>query len=150
MTSVHAERYVACPFSAGIEYAEEALRQRPGMIVSPGSTFGEPITLETAIADDLTDPARRHDALLLAWQPMHAAYFPDFRGALTVRPQMPGSWLRIQGCYEPPGGLFGRAFDAVAGRFIAAMTLRRLLDQIGRAVEAKWAAIKETSDAFNR
>lgn len=142
MTTVHAGRYVACPFSASIEYAEDALRERHDIIVSPGRLLGEHVALDTKVTDDLTDAVRRHDALLLAWQPKHAALFPNFRGALTARPKLRGSYLRLQGSYDPPAGFWGVAFDAMAGRFIAALTLRRLLDEIGRAVETKWNAFR--------
>lgn len=147
MTTVHAGKYVACPFSASIEYAEKTLRQRHELVVSPGPAVGERVHMDAKVTDDLTDSVRRHDALLLAWQPKHTAMFPDFHGALTVRPKLRGSYLRLQGSYEPPAGLLGRAFDAVLGRPIATLTMRRLLNEIGKAVEAQWTTFREELEA---
>lgn len=147
MTTVHAGKYVACPFSASIEYAENTLRDRHELVVSPGPQLGECVAVDAKVTDDLTDPVRRHDALLLAWQPKHLGLFPDFHGALTVRPKLRGSYLRLQGSYDPPAGFLGRLFDAVAGRFIATLTMRRLLNQIGGAVEAQWTAFRKELEA---
>lgn len=147
MTTVHAGKYVACPFSASIEYAENTLRARHELVISPGPALGERVHMDAKVTDDLTDSVRRHDALLLAWQPKHSAMFPDFHGALTVRPKLRGSYLRLQGSYEPPAGLLGRAFDAVAGRAIATLTMRRLLNEIGKAVEAQWSTFRQELEA---
>lgn len=124
MTTVRTTCFVDCPFSGVIEFAEDALRSR------------QSITLATA--DDVSDRVRRHDALIVAWKPAIAFLFPDFRGALTVRPKGRGAWLRVQGSYEPPLGLFGRLFDAVFGQFIARLTLARLLAGVAREVECRW------------
>lgn len=147
MTTVHAGKYVACPFSASIEYAEKILRERHELVVSPGPAVGERVHMDAKVTDDLTDFVRRHDALLLAWQPKHATMFPDFHGALTVRPKLRGSYLRLQGSYEPPAGLLGRAFDAIFGRQIATLTMRRLLNEIGKAVETQWTTFREELEA---
>jgi len=147
MTTVHAGKYIACPFSASIEYAENVLRERHELVLSPGPALGERVHMDTKVTDDLTDSVRRHDALLLAWQPKHTAMFPDFHGALTVRPKLRGSYLRLQGSYDPPAGVLGRAFDTVLGRLIATLTMRRLLNDIGHGVEARWTAFREEIEA---
>lgn len=141
MTTVRATRFVECPFSAVIDYAEEALRRRQDIIVSAAPAFGELVHVTARISDDVSDPVRRHDALLLAWRP-YSPLFPDFHGALTVRPQGRGAWLRIQGSYEPPLGVAGRAFDSLVGRRIAYLTLTRLLREIAHSAERRWRQVR--------
>lgn len=141
LTTVRATRFVECPFSAVIEYAEEALRRRDNIIVSAAPALGELVHVTSQVSDDVSDPVRRHDALLLAWRP-YSPFFPDFHGALTVRPKGRGAWLRIQGSYEPPLGIAGRAFDALVGRRIAYFTLARLVRDIARSAEQRWRQVR--------
>lgn len=141
MTTVRATRFVECPFSAVIDYAEEALRRRQNIIVSAAPALGELVHVTAQISDDVSDPVRRHDALLLAWRP-YSPLFPDFHGALTVRPKGRGAWLRIQGSYEPPLGIAGRTFDALVGRRIAYFTLARLLREIAHSAERRWRQVQ--------
>ena len=141
-TRVHATRYVDCPFSAVIEYVDEALRRRIDLAVSPAPLLSARVRMRLRVVDDLTDPVRRHDALLVAWRPAMPRLFPAFRGALTVRPKGRGAWLRIRGSYQPPFGTLGRLFDAVAGRTLALRTLDRLLQEIVLEVEAAWQTFR--------
>lgn len=147
MTSVRVTRFVNCPFSAVIEFAEETLRGRGDITLSPGPPLRHHVHLDSQLTDDVTDTTRKHDALLLAWQPSLARFFPDFHGALTVRPKGRGAWIRIQGSYDPPFGIFGRIFDALAGRFIAQLTLMRLLRDIAQRAERRWRAFCEERPA---
>lgn len=142
MTTVRVTRFVNCPFSAVIEFAEETLRGRGDIMLSPAPPLRQHAHLDSQLAEDLTDTSRKHDALLLAWKPSLARLFPDFHGALTVRPKGRGAWLRIQGSYEPPFGVAGRIFDALAGRLIAQLTLMRLLRDIARTAEQRWRAFR--------
>jgi hypothetical protein len=138
MTEIRVTSYCECPFSDAIEFAQRALKNEPRMQVSPVSLVSENVSQATKLVDDATDTSRIHDALLLAWKPDHQATFPDFRGLLTVRPRDRGVWMRLQGTYNPPFGLAGKVFDAVAGKRIAQLTLRRLLDRVIEDVEVSW------------
>lgn len=142
MTTVRITRFTNCPFSAVIEFAEEALRGRRDITLSPAPPLRQQVYLDSRVTDDLTDTARKHEALLLAWTPSFTKLFPDFHGVLTVRPKGRGAWLRLQGSYEPPLGAAGRIFDALAGRFIAKRTLRRLLRDVAETVEQRWRAFR--------
>lgn len=146
-TTLHVTRFVDCPFSAVIEFAERALRERPSIVFSPAPAIREPGDLRTELTDDLTDRTRKHDALMLAWKPSLTRLFPDFHGVLTVRPQGRGAWLRIRGSYEPPFGFAGRVFDALAGRVIARLTLMRLLRGIARDAEHRWHTLHKERSA---
>lgn len=138
MITVRATRYAECPFSAAIELAERVLRERSEIVVSPAPHVAGAVHVTAKSTDDFTDTCRRHDALLIAWKPLHAWIFPRFHGALTVRPKNRGVWLRLEGSYEPPFGMAGRVFDAVVGRRIAKRTLSRLLDDLRIGVERQW------------
>lgn len=133
-----------CPFSALIEFTEAALRDRPHIVLSPAPPIAKHADVETQLSDDASDEARKHDALLIAWRP-GLPLFPNFRGVLTVRPQRRGAWLRIEGTYEPPFGIGGRVFDAIAGRAIAKLTLSRLLGSLGKEAERRWQAERKVT-----
>lgn len=140
-TTMRVTRFVRCPFSAAIEFAEETLRHRTDFTISAAPAVAHHVTVAAHLAEDVSDTVRRHEALLIAWKP-RLRLFPPFAGALTVRPKGRGTWLRIQGSYEPPLGAAGRLFDAIAGRFIARLTLQRLLGEIARGAEERWRAFK--------
>lgn len=143
MTTVRATRFCDCPFSAVVEFSEEALRTRPDVTLSIAPATGARVHVESQLTDDVSDISRKHDALLLSWKPPVAQLFPDFHGVLTVRPAGRGSQMRIQGSYEPPFGLAGRVFDTLAGQFIARLTLRRLLRDIAGVVEHRWKVFRK-------
>ena len=138
MRDLVVSRYCDCPFSAVIDFAEKTLEHQRGMQVSPGPALTENVIHSTKLVGDRTDRARLHDALLLVWKPEHRTVFPDFHGVLTVRPLRRGASIRLQGRYEPPFGVAGKLFDAVAGRYIAKRTLKRLLDQLVVDIEARY------------
>ena len=138
MSEIRVTGYCECPFSTVMEFAQLSLRERRRMTVSPVSHVAENVSHATKLIDDSTDGARLHDALLIAWKPEHNGAFPDFRGVLTVRPKDRGVSMWLQGRYEPPLGLAGKIFDAIAGNRIAKRTARRLLDEVIGDVEAKW------------
>ena len=135
--SIHATAVVRCPFSAAVEMIERALRDRKEITVSVARGLREQVRLGWAVVDDLSDEARRHDAIALYWTPHHAA-FPAFAGTITVRPRFRDSYLRVSGTYEPPFGSTGRLFDRLAGRQIARITLQRLVRAIARDVESRY------------
>lgn len=143
MTNVRVTRFVDCPFSAVIDFAQEALHGRSDITLSPAPSVRHHVTITAQIADDVSDAVRRHDALLLAWRPALAWLFPDFHGALTVRPKGHGAWIRIQGSYEPPFGVLGRIFDGAIGRYIAQITLARLLADIAGRTESRWHSFRK-------
>jgi hypothetical protein len=128
-----------------MEFAQLSLKEHGRMQVSPVSTVAENVSHTTKLVDDSTDGTRLHDALLLAWKPDHNMALPDFRGVLTVRPKDRGVWMRLQGSYDPPFGLAGKIFDALAGNRIASRTMQRLLDHIIEDVEAKCSAARQVS-----
>jgi hypothetical protein len=142
MTQVQVRRFVACPFSAAIEFAEKAANNRSGFSVSPSLPIGERVDFTTASTPDRSDATRKHDALLIAWKPQTRGMFPDFRGVLTVRPKDAGVSLQLSGSYEPPYGPAGKVFDLAFGRAIAMRTMRHLLNTFANDIEAEYNAEK--------
>lgn len=138
MTEIRAKKFVDCPFSAAIELAEKAVGRRKGLYVTPAPPLGERVRFTAASTDDVTDEARKHDALLIAWRPQTAKMFPEFRGVLTVRPKHQGVSLRLTGQYAPPYGPAGKVFDLFAGRMIARRTMRHLLDELAGEIESAY------------
>lgn len=135
--SIAATKLVRVPFSAATEMVERALVDRKELVVSAARGVTERVRIGWAIVDDLSDEARRHDAISLYWTPVHAG-FPSFAGTITVRPHFRDVHLRISGHYEPPLGAPGRFFDRLAGRHIARVTLQRLVAELARDIESRY------------
>lgn len=125
-----------------MELAESSLKRRADLYLTPTPPFGERAGFAVGSTPDSSDEARKHDALLLAWRPQTNRVFPDFHGVLTVRPHHSGVTLQLDGAYDPPYAALGKFFDVVAGRRIAHRTMRRLLDDFARDMEAEYAAEK--------
>ena len=140
MTRIKKSRYVDCPFSATLDFAEKAVSRRCGLFLTPAPALGERVHFAALGTDDTSDGTRKHTALLLAWRPQNEGLFPNFTGVLTFRPKSRGACMLLNGRYEPPFGLFGRIFDAFIGRAIAQRTMRALLDELGTEIEAEYDA----------
>ncbi|MHB8462821.1 MAG: hypothetical protein ACYDA1_09250 [Vulcanimicrobiaceae bacterium] len=127
---------VEAPFSTAISHVAEFFEAHPSLQVESLAYARVPITAEARVIDDATDSARRHEAVLLFLRPK-SQFIPHFRGAITVRPYMSGAVLRIEGSYEPPGGVPGRMFDWLLGRWLAILTLDHLLFTVKHFVERR-------------
>lgn len=138
MTNIRVQRYVACPFSAALEFAEKAVERRSGLYLTPSPPLGERVRFAATAVNDASDRARSHDALLIAWRPQTHGMFPEFRGAITVRPNYRGALLRLSGQYDPPYGRAGKIFDTLLGRVIARRTLHRFLDDLAVEIQAEY------------
>lgn len=138
MTRIRVQRHVECPFSAALEFAEQAVSRRAEFYVSPSPPLGERVHAVASSIEDATDTVRKHEALLLAWRPQTRDIFPDFHGVLTVRPERSGVSLRLTGEYEPPYKPFGKVFDALAGRVLARRTMLNLLSDLAADIESTY------------
>jgi hypothetical protein len=121
---IRVNRFVRCPFSQAIEFADAVLQ---------GIRVGGHMAAH--LSDDRTDIARRHEALEFRWDPK-LRIFPSARALLTVRPHAPqGTELQLSIVYRPPFGAAGGAFDAVLGKHIASLSARLLLTDLQRGIE---------------
>ena len=66
------------------------------------------------------------------WLPL-----PSVHGLITVRPNGQLTRLTFDGQYAPPLGPVGRLFDAVLGRWLAQLAVRRMVDEMASFVESR-------------
>jgi hypothetical protein len=78
----------------------------------------------------------------ISWKPTGETLLPSFSGTLRFQwdEEYGNTWLVVEGDYEPPLGVAGKTFDAIAGQHIARGTLRALLDDFRSVVETARAA----------
>jgi hypothetical protein len=76
----------------------------------------------------------------LHWKPEHGGPFPAFEGVLSVEggEDYDECGIALRGTYEPPFGVAGKTFDALAGRHIARATARELLERIRTFMEGEF------------
>jgi hypothetical protein len=72
----------------------------------------------------------------VSWHVPETNAFPVFHGFLEIRCKHSDLVaIALLGYYQPPFGAAGAVFDAVAGRYIANVTISQLLDEIVAASE---------------
>jgi hypothetical protein len=146
MSRIVAEEYVACrPQEADVllELAVRAIAAGGTMEMRvPSETLGikNAIALEEDVRFRVThsrDAAGLNDVLAIDWEPIGTFPAPPFHGVLTVDldEDRRGSILSLEGEYEPPGSLLGKAFDEAVGFWIARATIHDLLRRIAHMIE---------------
>ena len=73
------------------------------------------------------------------WESAEGGPYPVFDGILTIEAadDYDVFKLALEGTYQPPMGLAGKAFDAVIGNRIAEQTARELLSEMAGVMEAR-------------
>ncbi|MGP6157276.1 MAG: hypothetical protein ACLPYS_07175 [Vulcanimicrobiaceae bacterium] len=127
----------------GEEAAQLALRFNVDI---PG--LSKPVALKKTVVATFVPEHRPGDMVpryRVTWTPKDGGPFPSFNGELNVDGDQDYDrfWLILEGNYEPPGGLVGEAFDAIAGHAIASATARDLLERIRAGVEAEFQKAEE-------
>ena len=86
-------------------------------------------------------PADMTPRFAVHWESEEEGPYPIFDGFLSIEAGEDYNVfsLALEGMYKPPGGLAGRAFDAVVGNRIAEQTARELLADIAGTMEARLA-----------
>ena len=152
MNHIRRTTRVEAPFSTAISHVAEFFSTHPHLQVESFASARIPVTAEASIIDDATDSARHHEAILLFLHPK-SRFIPHFKGAITVRPHLLGTDLKIEGSYESPGGVPGRMFDWLLGRWLAIATLDHLLFRLKSIVELRhreFASACPSIDELNR
>jgi hypothetical protein len=72
----------------------------------------------------------------ISWRVPGSGAFPQFRGFFEIRPCDGLACIALLGYYQPPFGVAGRAFDAVAGHRIANATIAQLLAEVADALSS--------------
>jgi hypothetical protein len=142
MRTIAVVRNARVPFSASIDLVDGFFREHAPLIVGPSRWLRAAVVPEAAQIRDTTDTTMIHEALAIVWKARMALPLPDFHGLLTVRVNAPTTEIRIEGSYDSPLGIAGRAFDGLLGRHIATSTLNVLLGDICDYVEAGWSVMR--------
>lgn len=115
------------------DVAADSLRLRVPMRETMGG-----LALETAVDTDVryVPGHGAPDVLGIDWTPQGTHALPPFNGALaTVSAGSDRCRLTLSGAYAPPGGVAGKAFDALVGNRIARASLVDLLHRLGSLAE---------------
>lgn len=148
MAKVHERLYVDAPFTQTLGALEARLGitdGRPGTsrltLVLPISEHHDIVRTVDARSARKIDTSGYTSRFQIAWQAgatSRGLPTPGFTGdlVLSAGEDYAESLLQIEGSYDPPGGLAGRAFDEAVGRRIAHATLAALLAGIGDELRA--------------
>jgi hypothetical protein len=144
MSVVKERLYVEAPYTQ----AQSAFERRLGLPVGgdrgtcvltlpfPVGEDREIARVVTATTERLPNAANYTSHYRIAWEPGQTARgipTPGFTGTLTLSSgeDYGETELKLDGRYDPPGGVVGRAFDELLGRRIAHATLSALLSGVG-------------------
>ena len=140
---------INAPFSSVIEYVADFFEDHPHLRLTALASASAVVETRHKLVDDRLDTTRRHDALALSLRPWWPG-FPTFEGTLTVRPDVAGSALGLEGSYEPPGGQPGRVFDTLIGQWLAHRTMEHLLRRLRRYVERRYREFLKRSPTIKQ
>jgi hypothetical protein len=149
MSTIHQRRYLNCPYHRAKELLGDAVQAaatsgdaqllRLELPIAPDAAVGKTVNVRFSRE---RDPMHFDQPWGVHWEPAGGGLYPTFDGTLTVRADenYESSLLELRGRYDPPLGLVGEAFDAIAGSRIAAATARELLRTIAERIEDRFAA----------
>ncbi len=128
--------------------------QLPLRLSVPIAGLSKPLTIQKDVIVTFEPEPESSDMqprYRVAWAPLEGGPFPIFSGTFTIEgaEDYDRFWLDLDGSYEPPVGLIGGAFDALAGRFIARAAARDLLGRIRDGVETAYE-VDEAAKAARR
>lgn len=137
-----AQAHAACPFSIAETYAVQYLgHAEAGAEIRVPLAFlpivvARRVALTFGMHMDVVETGRAHDEIRLHWT-TGTPLLPDFRGTVRFRIDGSGTVVLVEGSYRAPFGVLGRAFDALAGRHIAAASVRDLTRRLADHLEAR-------------
>jgi hypothetical protein len=144
MSVVQERLYIEAPYSQAAGAFERRLGFPPGAdrgeclltLAFPAAEGREIARVVTARSERLAEGANYTSRYRIAWGAGLTARgipTPAFAGTLVVSAgeDYGETELELEGRYEPPGGIAGRAFDELMGRRIAHATLAALLGGVG-------------------
>jgi hypothetical protein len=144
MSVVNERLYVEAPYTQACGAFERRLGFPPGRdrgtcvltLPFPIAENHEIARVVTATSERLPNAANYTSHYRIAWGAGRTARglpTPGFTGMLTLSAgeDYSETELKLDGGYDPPGGVVGRAFDELLGRRIAHATLSALLSGVG-------------------
>jgi hypothetical protein len=151
VSKIYQAVYVDCPPQRAQAYVLnhfENARRHHGRVMIPltatlGSRTGAHVTLErdaTATFAPSTDGGGLEYQVQIEWTPATNEPLPKFDGTFRVQwdEEFGRCRLVLEGDYEPPLGLVGKAFDAAVGRKIAQSTAQALLESLRVEIESAY------------
>ncbi len=129
-------------FAAGQDHGKCALT-----LALPAAEGRDIARVVTATSERLPITAGYTTRYRIAWDEGRTARgipTPGFTGTLTLSAgeDYGETELQLDGSYDPPGGIAGRAFDELIGRRIAHATLSALLNIVGEELRAEHEEIE--------
>jgi hypothetical protein len=144
MSVVKERLYVEAPYTQACGAFERRLGIPPGSnrgtcvltLPFPVGENHEIARVVTATSERLPNAANYTSHYRIAWEAGRTARglpTPGFTGTLTLSSgeDYGETELKLDGAYDPPAGVVGRAFDELLGRRIAHATLSALLSGVG-------------------
>ncbi|HYW53798.1 MAG TPA: hypothetical protein VFF00_06015 [Candidatus Elarobacter sp.] len=144
MSVVRERVYVEAPYTQAVGVFERRLGLAPGeqhgtclltlaLPVAEGRDIARPVTART---ERLAGAANYSSRYAIAWDAGRTARgipTPGFTGtlALGAGEDYSETAIQLEGTYDPPGGIAGRAFDELIGRRFAHATLSALIGGVG-------------------
>jgi len=145
MAEIHDRAQVDCPLEQAADLLT-VLFARRGALAGEGAvmTIQVPV-VDVAVAREIEvsfaphPEYSRYRKLKVAWAPSGGGPYPAFDGTVSFEQagQMQTN-IVLDGAYDPPGGVVGKAFDAVVGRRVAAAAVRALLATLKHELEAAY------------
>jgi len=135
----------SCSFSVANEYLSDYLREAehggseaeiriPLRALAWLPVSRRRVSMRFGFRADSTERGRSHDEIALYWS-SGSSYLPDFSGTVRVRIVGVATRIILDGEYVPPGGVFGRVFDALFGRWIARASMYDLVERLTADLE---------------
>lgn len=144
MSVVQERLYIEAPYTQAAGAFERRLGFPPGghrgecllTLAFPAGEGRDIARVVTATAERLANTGNYTSRYRIGWEAGLTARgipTPAFEGTLVLSAgeDYGETELKLEGRYEPPGGLAGRAFDELVGRRIAHATLAALLNGVG-------------------
>ena len=155
MSVVKERLYVEAPYSQAAGAFERRLGFPPGgdrgtsvlTLPFPVGENHEIARVVTATSHRLPNAANYTSQYRIAWEAGRTARglpTPGFTGTLTLSSgeDYSETELKLDGAYDPPAGVVGRAFDELLGRRIAHATLSALLSGVGEELREAHEAVE--------
>jgi hypothetical protein len=149
MTAVRERLFVDAPYTQTVVAVERRLGLAPGKdhgtwvltLTLPIGEDRELARVVSATSERTSKDANYASRYGLRWDAGRTGNgipTPGFAGTLSVGAgeDYNETRLELEGSYEPPGGVVGRAFDDLVGRRLAHATLTGLLSGVGEELRA--------------
>jgi hypothetical protein len=144
MSAVQERLFIEAPYTQAVGAFERRLGLSSGedrgtcslTLAFPAGEGREIARVVTATTERLPNAANYRSQYRIAWdagQTARGIPTPAFAGTLTLGAgeDYNETELRLEGQYDPPGGIAGRAFDGLVGGRIAHATMNALLSGVG-------------------